>query len=315
MDNKQRYRTLCETEISIPIYSRDWWLDCVCGEDNWDVLIYDEKDRIEAAMPYYRLSRNIITMPSQCQTMGIWFNPAFEHKQYPTNLHRRRKISTWFIENLPSHKVFLQTFHHSYTDWLPFYWKGYKQTVRYTYILPDISDHELLFENIKNNVHRNLKKAKRNNLEIRKGIPVEQFLTIYGKTFINKGMKVYAPDKLHRLIDKSVQRGQGEILGAYDKSGNLCAALFVVWQESCAYHIAGSSDPDYKEIGAFPSLIWETIRFVSSYSRAYDFEGSMLPGVERLCREFGGIQFPYFQISKNDNFFTRKLQSILRRFQ
>ncbi|MDL2323439.1 GNAT family N-acetyltransferase, partial [Bacteroidales bacterium OttesenSCG-928-A17] len=256
MNEKERYRILCKEEISIPIFSRDWWLDCVCGESNWDVLIYENRDQVEAVMVYFRLSKTVITMPPQCQAMGIWFNPVFEDEQYATNLYRRQKISTWFIDHLPRHTIFFQTFHHSYTDWLPFYWKGYKQTVRYTYLLPDISDQDKLYRNMNRFVHRNLRKAERNGLEIKTEVPVEALMNIYAKTYINKKMKVYEPEALRRLIEKGIERNQGKILGAYDKSGNLCAALFIAWQDNCAYQIAGSSDPEYKDTGAYPFLIW-----------------------------------------------------------
>ena len=32
----------------------------------------------------------------------------------------------------------MQNFHYGITDWLPFYWEGYRQTTRYTYMLKDI---------------------------------------------------------------------------------------------------------------------------------------------------------------------------------
>ncbi|MDR2691287.1 MAG: GNAT family N-acetyltransferase, partial [Dysgonamonadaceae bacterium] len=80
MTEKEKYRMLCSNEQSIPVYSRGWWLDCVCGESGWDVLLCIKNGEIEAAMPYYVPCKGIISMPLYTQTMGIWFNPAFEDK-------------------------------------------------------------------------------------------------------------------------------------------------------------------------------------------------------------------------------------------
>ena len=48
MSNKDKYRLLCNTEKNIPIFSHDWWLDTVCGERKWDVLLIEQKGRIQA---------------------------------------------------------------------------------------------------------------------------------------------------------------------------------------------------------------------------------------------------------------------------
>ena len=45
MSNKDKYRLLCNTEKNIPIFSHDWWLDTVCGEKKWDVLLIEQKGK------------------------------------------------------------------------------------------------------------------------------------------------------------------------------------------------------------------------------------------------------------------------------
>nr|WP_233552246.1 hypothetical protein [Parabacteroides sp. AF48-14] len=79
---KDKYHQLCSTEKSIPIFSRDWWLDTVCGKDRWEVLLVEEKGKITAAMPLYIPQRNIISMPSCTQTMGPWFAPESGDTKY-----------------------------------------------------------------------------------------------------------------------------------------------------------------------------------------------------------------------------------------
>ena len=41
MNSKERYRILCDHERSIPIFSRDWWLDAVSNEA-WDVSLVEK---------------------------------------------------------------------------------------------------------------------------------------------------------------------------------------------------------------------------------------------------------------------------------
>ena len=302
MTNKERYRELCIKEPSIPIYSRDWWLDCVCGENKWDVLLYhpDNADGgIEAAFPFYIPYKEGIMMPFFTQTMGIWFNPKFEKENYTKNLLWKQNICEHLIDRLPKHNYFIQSFHYLFTDWLPFYWKGFQQTTRYTYILPNISDIAEIEKKRSYDIRQNIKNAQtKYQIEIKTKISADLFLEIYAKTFERQGKKAYQPEILHRLIETAYLRNQGNTWGAFDETGRICAAVFVVWQENCAYCIAGGSDLNGRKSGAHLLALSEAIRAVSGISASFDFEGSMIQGVERVFRSFGAIQKPYFSISK-----------------
>ncbi|MDO4757621.1 MAG: GNAT family N-acetyltransferase [Parabacteroides sp.] len=103
---------------------------------------------------------------------------------------------------------------------------------------------------------------------------------------------------LTQLIQCCKERNQGELWGGYDEKGQLHAAVFIVWQNQTAWYLAGGGNPQLRESGAHSLVLWECIHYVSSFVDTFDFEGSMIPGVERFFREFGAIQTPYFTITK-----------------
>lgn len=299
MTEKERYKILCNNEPSIPIYSRDWWLDCVCGESSWDVLLCIKNGEIEAAMPYYTPCPGVISMPLYTQTMGIWFNPAFEDRRYSHDLFRKQTICEDFIMRLPAHGYFLQNFHYSFTDWLPFYWNGFRQTTRYTHVLPDIGNPDELWNGLSENIRRNIRKAKNKyQLTVRRNIPVDIFLKLNAQVYQRQGMKLYQPAMLKMLIDIARSRGQGDIWGAYDAENRLHAGAFVVWQENCAYYIASGSDTELRKSGGLALAIWTAINDLSGQDRSFDFEGSMVKGIAHFFRSFGAFQKPYFLIEK-----------------
>jgi lipid II:glycine glycyltransferase (peptidoglycan interpeptide bridge formation enzyme) len=148
-------------------------------------------------------------------------------------------------------------------------------------------------------VRRNITKAKeKHRLSVRRGIPTADFLRVCSLSFERQGKKARHTDVLQRLINVCRERGQGELWGCYDESGRLHAAAFIVWQASAAWYIAGGADPSLRDSGAHALVLWEAIQAVAAYTSRFDFEGSMLPGVERFFREFGATQTPYFTISK-----------------
>ena len=67
--------------------------------------------------------------------MGPWFTASSSDTKYTTELGRRQELCKQFTEELKRYPHFLQNFNYDITDWLPFYWAGYNQTTRYTYLL------------------------------------------------------------------------------------------------------------------------------------------------------------------------------------
>lgn len=300
MANKDRYHLLCSAEESIPIFSRDWWLDIVCGTANWDVLLIEKKGQVQAALPFYFPAPGIISMPPFTQTMGPWFPPEPADVKYSRTLGKHQALCKEFTDALMKYPHFLQNFNYRITDWLPFYWEGYKQTTRYTYLLNDIRDEKQLWENMSPNIRRNITKAReKHHIIIKKGISVDDFLKIQTLTF--ERQRLSAPkncDTLKNIISVCRQRNQGDLWGAYDDKGNLHAVAFIAWQKSSAYYLAGGGDPALRSSGAHSLLLWECIRYAANHTSLFDFEGSMIPGVERFFREFGAIQTPFFTITK-----------------
>jgi CelD/BcsL family acetyltransferase involved in cellulose biosynthesis len=74
MTPKDKYRQLCKEDKSIPIFSKDWWMDAVCGENDWNVLIVEKGGEIVASMPIYIKKKHglkYITQPKLTQNNGI----------------------------------------------------------------------------------------------------------------------------------------------------------------------------------------------------------------------------------------------------
>ena len=302
MTAKEKYRALCAIEPSIPLFSKDWWLDCVCGVGSWNVVLVEENGTIKAALPYYIPLSDVITMPYYTQTMGPWFAPLAKDAKYAHKLARLQALSKMLIHQLPPFSSFLQNFSYEVTDWLPFYWEKFKQTTRYTYLLPDISDPEYLKSQMSANIRRNMASASgKNSIAVKKGIHCSEFIHALQCTYNRQKMNFWGdPDLLCHLVETCRKRKQGDIWGAYDAEGRLHAAVFIVWQESSAWYLAGGGDPQLRQSGAHSLLLWECIQYVAQYTNRFDFEGSMIPGVERFFREFGAIQTPYFTISKGE---------------
>ncbi len=83
-----------------------------------------------------------------------------------------------------------------------------------------------------------------------------------------------------------------------------------IWDVNIAYNILGDGNPDLRNIGANSLCMWEAIKFASTVTHKFDFEGSMIESVERFFRAFGARQMPYFQVSKINSPFIKIYQDV-----
>jgi len=309
ISSKQKYRAHCKTESSIPIFSKNWWLDAVCGKDNWNVVVVEKGGQIIATMPHFMVKRRgmrrTITMPKLTQTMGPWMRPS--SAKYANQIAEQKDLMTALIQKLPLFAYFFQNFHYSITNWLPFYWQGFSQTTRYTYVLEEISDTSKIWDGMLPKIRTDIKKAQnRFGLQVCTDLGIDVFLTMNEQTFDRQGMKLpYSKNFVKRLDDACKEHNARKIFFAKDSDGRIHAAVYIVWDENSAYYLMGGSDPDLRNSGANSLCMWEAIKFAATVTKAFDFEGSMIEPVERFFRAFGAKQIPYFQVNKINSPFLK----------
>lgn len=303
--NKEKYRKFCKKEINIPIFSKDWWLDSVCGEDNWNVNLVEINGHIVASLPYYKSKKaifDIITMPKLTQTMGVYIKYPPRQK-YATKLSFEKKIMTQLINNLPDVDYFSQFFHYNFTNWLPFYWKGFQQTTRYTYVIEDLSNLDKVFENFGSDYRTKIRNAQK-KVTIKQNLNIEDFYNINMMSFERQNIKPpYSLEFLKEHNNYLSQNNAKEIFYAIDDNNNIHSALYLTWDNKYSYtHILGEN-PQLRNSGAGILLIWEAIKYTRNTLglNNFNFEGSMIEGVEQVRRKFGAVQKPYLSISKSNN--------------
>ena len=304
MDDRSKYRELCERETSIPIFSRAWWLDAVAGADSWDVALVERDGEIAAAMPYVLSRRYGIrasTHPPLTQTLGPWLR--LTGSKPSRRLAQEKDLMQALVDRLPRVDYFVQNWHHARTNWLPFYWRKYEQTTRYTYILPDLSDEAKLWRGLQDNVRGDIKKASgRFGVTVRDDLEVADLLRLVQMTFRRQGLPLpYPVSVVHRIAAACAPRRCAKLFIGVDADGRHHAGALIVWDENSAYYLLGGGDPALRNSGATSLCLWEGVKHARTVTAAFDFEGSMLEPVERFFRAFGATQVPYHHITKTDS--------------
>lgn len=318
MNRKDKYKQFCAEQF-VPIYLQPYWLDSVCGEANWDVCVVTKADgHLLGALPFYyvkKYSLFIIKNPPLTDYSGFIFN---FNNQHHSKAYRQealeQQVMQELIAQLPAAAFFYQQYDIHYNNWLPFYWKGYRQTTLYTYRLEDLSDTSALFANLKPTVRTNIRKAEK-RVEVVLTDDLGAFYQLNAQSF--EKQKIHPPynyDTLKRLDDALKIKNKRKIYLAKSKDNhNLHAGLYVAWDEQTAYFMLWGMNPAFAESRALQLVFWQAIQDFSGLTQQIDFCGSVIPSIEKTLRAFGAVRKPCFNIFKAKNKFLRIMSVLMNK--
>jgi hypothetical protein len=278
------------------MFQEPWWLDAV-APGAWQSLEVVRGGQVAARMSVaYRrhFGFRVIRQPPLTPTLGPWI--ASSGASLPKRMADEKDLFNRLIDQLPTWDYFEASFHHRITNWLPFHWRGFEQTTRYTYLLNDIADIEKVWSGFHECVRRNIRKAQR-RLAVRTDLSLDRLLDVVELTFVRQeGRLPFRRSLVQRIDEACTARDARRMFFAEDQEKRIHAAIYVVTDRHYAYYLLGGADPRYRDSGAQNLLLWEAIRFASEASLRFDFEGSMIESIERVFRNFGATQVPYLHI-------------------
>lgn len=293
-----RYDRFVEDSPQGIMYDRTWWLEAL-APGQWQVVTLCKGDAIKAAWPWVlrkQRGRWRIGMPTLTQKLGILFAPSTA--KYVERLSTEHRLTSRLVEELPPGAVLNQCFHENFTSWLPFYWEGLRQTTRYTYILKDLSDVDRLWRDMRDARRRAIRKALKQELRVREIEDPEEFCRLSGKTFERQGKSFPYDVNLVARFDRAAAEYAGRRMTvAEDNAQRIHACDYLVFDRRCAVSLMGGADEALRSSGGQVLLEWESILFAAQHAKVFDFEGSMIPGIEHFMRGFGAVQTPFFRIS------------------
>ena len=294
-----------------PLFFQPWWLEVV-SPGAWDYVTAHRGQEIAAVLSYtfkVRLNQfRLIEMPPLTPYLGPWLRPSTA--KYANRLGEEKDLMSELLKGLPAFAMFHQDFHPQVTNWLPFYWQGFSQSTLYTYRIDDTRDLEKLWNETRDNVRTDIKKAEK-QVEVLETDNMEDFLRVYRLTFSrqDKGLP-YSEDLVRHLDTAATEHDARKILVAKDPDGQIHAAVYLVIDRTTVYYLLGGGDPQLRNSGATSLLIWEAIRWASGQAKQFDFEGSIVESIERFVRSFGARQVAYFRIKKCNSKIVRLYRSL-----
>ncbi len=295
----EAYRSFAAKAPDLPLFMQPWYLDVVCQGGVWDAVLVQKGGQTVAVLPFFlkqKWSWRYVTMPQLCKLMGPYLLPEYRTLKWEMRLYKD------LIAQLPAGlAAFEQNFNYSVINWLPFYWKGFQQTTFYSYVLPLGASEALIFKNIEKNYRQKIRAAEA-QLNIRHDLPLTELHRLVGSSFERQGLEPPIDFSfLQNLYNSLAEQGCCKLFFATDPTTNAVhSAALMVWDRSSSYYLMSGDDPDFRASGAAVLLKWTAIQYTKNVLNlpVFDFEGSMMRGVEQGRRDFGAQQRPYFRVRR-----------------
>ena len=307
--SKNEWNSFVDSSPQGSVFCYYEWLEFSTKND-FQILVYKENGRITAGMPLPFYSTGKIGLPPLTQKMGVLFED-FSNTKYVTRLEKEKKIIYEFIDVLKREKKsYSMNFDWHFDNWLPFYWRGYEQTTRYTYVI-DFNSKTLdqIWQDMDDRTRNSIRKAEKSLLRISKTNDVKRFYEINKMTFERQKMEIpYSFEYVQKIYETF--KDVISMFEAIDSSGNTHAMNFYIADNRSVYYLMSGADPDFRSSGAQNLIHWEAIKHFYGKVRYFDFEGSMIENVEANFRKFGAVQKQYFNISSTS--ILREVKKIVK---
>lgn len=278
------------------VFEQPWWLDIV-AHDSWEeIIINDEKGGVDARFVYVTDGKRIY-MPEKTQNLGIWMSEKVL-KEYKT----QKDIINKIFMQLDKYKYVTHVLNPQNQYVLPFRWLGYSFHTGFTYRIEELSDIERVKANFSKSTKRNINyAAKRVDVisEVDISSAIETMWDLLVKTYaVQKRKYPVSREFTEKYMRAAIENERGKYFEARDKEGNVHSCAFFLFDSRVCYYLTGARDPEYSSSQSQELLLWEGIQFAAHHSKIFDFEGSMVEGIENFFRQFGGTSTPYYILRK-----------------
>jgi hypothetical protein len=256
-------------------------------------LVEDDYERVFPLTVFVKVGIKYLRQPYFTQQLGVFYKTSLTPE----------KLQEFLMSIPPAYKyiyIYINT-----SNRIPFSSPDSNMT---NLELDLISEYDLIAQKYHTNLQRNLKKAYKQKLTLSKHVRPEEVILLFqaNKGLGIKHLKNHSYQLMQRLAYESINKGIGEIWGAYDEFNQLIAGAIWIKSHQKAVFLFSAVSTSGKNSFAMPYLIDAFIRENAGKPLTLDFEGSNDAGLARFYSGFGAQKVVY------QRYISNKLPNILR---
>lgn len=283
----------------LPVFFQPWYLDAACSDGQWHVSMDIHEGELRGVWPYMlkkKYGQHYITQPPLTSFLGPYCHRPEDMTKESTWISHQKAVLTNLFDQLPAHLLMISQWIPDQTNWLPLYWKGCKQTTRYTYQIDLLLSSEELWSSISTKQRNHIKQAQQ-SYQLSSSEALKDLWPLIESTYARQGEKIPYAQSMLMELDKTLHNKQKRKIFLLESGEKIVAGLYLIFDDTTAYMIiTGRSNDDNS--GGVAMAIREAVQYAKNRGlKVFDFEGSMMPRVESFFRSFGGNLVPYHRVT------------------
>ncbi|WP_026463976.1 hypothetical protein [Adhaeribacter aquaticus] len=286
------------------IYALSWYLDIVYKK--WDAIV-DEEDKVYVTvmpLPYKKKwGLKYVYQSWHTHQLGIistipTISFVYFQKFFNFFLSKTNYIATYDF-NISNTTFFKED---------QFYIKAY------TYNLNLNKPYNDLYKDYKKGLKGDIKKAKKNDLQIQFSIDIEPLLILFKENTASKiNIEISANDYniMRQLIQVALNKGLGKIYYIFHNNAICAGAFFYIFHNKIIYQFASSNETG-RYYNGISFILNHVIENNAETSKTLEFEGGMVPTLGKFFKGFGAYPQYYNILYYNKFKFLTNLFKIIQ---
>lgn len=280
-----RWNDTVENSPDGHVFFKTWYLDALDPE--WSALTDGDYQWIFPVSIKKRLGISYALQPVFSRYTGLIGRSGYDSE-----------ISDAFLKVLQQHSQYTDICLHPAHRHIP---EPFQCEERIFQLLPLNAPYEGIRTGYTENLQRNIRKALKNNLEVRRGILPKEITDGFRKyqREVSRTFNRARYETLLQLMRSAHELGAAMTFGVHNEQQQLLAAACFIKSGSQLLYLKGFSADEGKTQGAMHLLFDEVIRQNAVRMNSLDFGGSNVRSVARFYSHFGATDVVYLRIRNN----------------
>ncbi|MGZ3921220.1 MAG: GNAT family N-acetyltransferase [Bacteroidia bacterium] len=239
-----------------------------------------------------------LKLPPYTPHCGLFFTSQSTNRSSINNFSK--EILTEVCSYISKEKSALTVlaFPSSIIDLQPFIWEKYKVVPNYTYrieLSKSLEDIKANFDSKNRNV---INKAIKEDVVVEENkLGKKELYSFFNNSLSTTDANIYE-NELKNIFNHFCDPSNSFSMEAR-KSNELLGIVFCVYDKNVCYYLLGGVNKNSGVQGVNNLLVLKSIEKAKALGcSTFDFEGSMLKGVEKFFRSFGPELIPYYTVNK-----------------
>jgi len=181
-------------------------------------------------------------------------------------------------------------------DCLPFYWRGFKVIPHYTYRIDLKLGGDELLAAMSVDRRNDIRKAQKDGVAADEVLETGELRSLVLETFARKD-KAFPREAMYSILQR-FPPGNSSLCFISRNQGRPLAAVYVVFDSRVAYYLMGGYGEGAHHGAGTLAIHNAVLKAKVLGLEVFDFEGSIIPPIERYFRGFGGRLTSYFTVNK-----------------